>query len=296
MFQFSHSYTAYSGGSPSRAIKISNDGLVCGAGSKLVRMTSRRGHARLLIEDDAERLIAMLSAARGRPVAAHEIVPHVRAAGEYWARGDKALANLRLIFPNLPQLRDEADGVRLRLAEYVLDQGFAPDALMKELGFPSISEVLHKYREDQPRVPAGSGDESGRWTQDANYKPSQSRPVRLAEDLPAEDEKQYEERRLAGQTSRQEDIQHGHGEPLRIPRFPAGVGPGPFASKPIPVGPGPKPGPAVQRQLNAEGREHGCHTCGTKDPGTPNGNFIGDHQPPTALISPGEKQYYFSIA
>lgn len=37
--------------------------------------------------------------------------------------------------------------------------------------------------------------------------------------------------------------------------------------------------PAERRELNRIGRKFGCHTCGTTDPGTPSGNFIGDHQP-----------------
>jgi hypothetical protein len=35
------------------------------------------------------------------------------------------------------------------------------------------------------------------------------------------------------------------------------------------------------------GKEWGCHHCGTKNPGTPNGRFIFDHNPATALSPPG---------
>lgn len=31
---------------------------------------------------------------------------------------------------------------------------------------------------------------------------------------------------------------------------------------------------------------YGCHTCGTKNPGTKSGNAIADHQPPQALDDP----------
>jgi hypothetical protein len=37
-------------------------------------------------------------------------------------------------------------------------------------------------------------------------------------------------------------------------------------------------------------RKHGCHTCGTKDPGTKSGNAVVDHQPPSALDQP--KDFY----
>jgi hypothetical protein len=32
--------------------------------------------------------------------------------------------------------------------------------------------------------------------------------------------------------------------------------------------------------------KHGCHRCGTKDPGTTSGDAVGDHQPPKALGDP----------
>lgn len=64
--------------------------------------------------------------------------------------------------------------------------------------------------------------------------------------------------------------------------------PGPFASDSIPArGPG--------RSFNAGERawadEVGvCHTCGTTNPGTKSGHFVLDHQPPSALVSPGTAQ------
>jgi hypothetical protein len=38
-----------------------------------------------------------------------------------------------------------------------------------------------------------------------------------------------------------------------------------------------------REEVNRIGRESGCHTCGTRDPGTRLGNFIVDHQLPTGL-------------
>ncbi len=40
---------------------------------------------------------------------------------------------------------------------------------------------------------------------------------------------------------------------------------------------------AEQRQINELFKKHGCHTCGTKNPGTTSGNAVGDHQDPQAL-------------
>ncbi|MGH8474233.1 MAG: RHS repeat-associated core domain-containing protein [Burkholderiales bacterium] len=70
------------------------------------------------------------------------------------------------------------------------------------------------------------------------------------------------------------------------------VGPGPHAKESIPALPG-RPTAAQQREVNRIGQEHGCHTCGTKQPGTKSGNFVGDHQPPTKLSPPGGKQVFY---
>jgi hypothetical protein len=65
------------------------------------------------------------------------------------------------------------------------------------------------------------------------------------------------------------------------------TGPGRFAAEWVPA---PPPGQrltrAEQLELNRLGALHGCHTCGTFNPGTRRGNFIGDHQIPTALGRP----------
>ena len=45
--------------------------------------------------------------------------------------------------------------------------------------------------------------------------------------------------------------------------------------------------------IDAYGRQTGCHTCGTRDPGTATGHFVPDHQPPTSLAAPGEPQQLF---
>ena len=273
------------------SIAMTDQGLVCGAGSKLVRRKPvASGVSPLMMNDDVERLVAMLTAAFGRRFDAAEVLAPVSAAAAHWDRGDKALANFRLAFARLPRLRNQADADRLRLAEYVLDQGLPPDSLLKELGFAALSNEVRKYREDEPRVPAGFGEQGGRWTSDAAFGPSTASPTRVAEELPEEDEKTFEERRLSGATTRHEDIVHGRGGLLDTPGLPRGIGAGIFAQEPIPAGPGPKPNVETQGKLNQIGI---CHQCGTRDPGTKSGNMIGDHQRPTALIGPGEQQYYY---
>jgi hypothetical protein len=63
----------------------------------------------------------------------------------------------------LPKI-DETGAYRLFLAATTLERGLSPSDLMKALGFPRAARGIEKYWEDQPRVPAGSGRESGQWT------------------------------------------------------------------------------------------------------------------------------------
>ena len=51
--------------------------------------------------------------------------------------------------------------------------------------------------------------------------------------------------------------------------------------------------PDERDAINKIGTETGCHTCGIKNPGTKSGNFVPDHQPPTAIRQPGESQDLF---
>lgn len=136
---------------------------------RLVRF--REGTNRLAVEADRDRLLALLSVAFRRPVAA-DVLRHVEAASTHWRRGDKALANLRLVFSDLPRLDTPADAQRLRAVEYLLDEGLAPRDLMTKLGLDTAVLSLSKYDPDQPRVPAGSGRESGRWTDSGGGAPA----------------------------------------------------------------------------------------------------------------------------
>ncbi len=73
-----------------------------------------------------------------------------------------------------------------------------------------------------------------------------------------------------------------------------GIGPGPFADDSIPArGPGYSTRVGERDEINRIGRETGCHTCGTRDPGTTSGNFVRDHQPPNAWNSFGWAQRIF---
>ena len=61
----------------------------------------------------------------------------------------------------LPRPREAAH--RLFLADRLLDRGAEPQMILKALGL-GAGVLARLYNPDQPRVPAGSGVESGRWT------------------------------------------------------------------------------------------------------------------------------------
>lgn len=68
--------------------------------------------------------------------------------------------------------------------------------------------------------------------------------------------------------------------------------PGPYAGDGVPASKGKSRSfTADERaQINQQGQENGCHTCGTKSAGTKSGNFIPDHQPPNSLVPDGTPQ------
>ncbi len=74
------------------------------AGSVLARMPNTTSRPHLALAADRERLLALLSVADGWPLRGDTILCPIEAASSHWQRGDKALANLRLVFSGLPPL------------------------------------------------------------------------------------------------------------------------------------------------------------------------------------------------
>jgi hypothetical protein len=73
-----------------------------------------------------------------------------------------------------------------------------------------------------------------------------------------------------------------------------GIGPGPFAGESISArGPERDFTAAERREINRIGSETGCNTCGTLDPGTKSGNFVADHQYPSAINPAGRAQQLY---
>lgn len=163
----------------SQTVEIDEDGLVLGAGTILARMGRDQSSAQVLaFDEDQPRLFALFAAACGRSPPS-DLLAHLESAARFWNRGDKALANIRLAFGRLPRLDDRTDAYRLFLAERLLDEGLSPNALMKIMGLEPAPSDLVKYNPDQPRVPAGSGKPSGRWTS-GGAEPGQTPPKAAA--------------------------------------------------------------------------------------------------------------------
>ena len=249
------------------SVAMTDSGLVCGAGSVLARMAGRAdGTARLALDTDKGRLLAMLSVVTGEPVSAAKILHHVEAAAAHWQRGDKALANLRLVFARLPRPGDTAAVERLALTERLLDEGLAPGSLMKALWPQPVEDGLRRYDPAQPRVPAGHGVESGRW----EFADGSAGDVRFddgrivvaanageAKGGSLEEEKLFEERDREGIATPEEEVAHGRGiDPLA--GLPRGVARGSWSAidaaardalTTVGPGQGPNYGTAVHTQM-----------------------------------------------
>ncbi len=163
-----------------REMAFTQAGLALGRGTILAEFEKKGRACGLAFDGEEARLLSLLTAAFAAPVAPH-VVEKIRRAGEIWRAGDKALAQIHLAFLGLPKI-DETDAYRLFLAGTALEKGLRPSELMKALGFPRAARDIEKYNPDQPRVPAGSGRESGQWTSGnggATDSPTQP-PVRVA--------------------------------------------------------------------------------------------------------------------
>ncbi|MGP0060364.1 MAG: hypothetical protein ACLPID_13860 [Beijerinckiaceae bacterium] len=145
------------------SMRFVDGGLALGRGTYIARFARGTKSSQSLDLDGHEAcILALLAAAHDRHVS-HRAIETIRRAAEIWQTGDKALAQIRLVYVGLPPI-DERGAYRLDLAVDLLDKGFSPRRLLRELGFQSTLRELEKFDPYQPRMPAGSGRESGRWT------------------------------------------------------------------------------------------------------------------------------------
>jgi hypothetical protein len=143
-------------------MEISREGLMLGAGTVLAGIAKEeRGRLRLAL-DDEPRALALLATAYERPVEDY-VLAKMRRAAELWTEGDKALAHIHLAYARLPPC-EEDQALRLFVADELIEAGVTPETLMKAQGFDPGPLALLKFNPNQPRLPAGSGRESGEWS------------------------------------------------------------------------------------------------------------------------------------
>lgn len=149
-------------------------------------------------------------------------------------------------------------------------------------------------------MPACHHRESGRWTSgDGKSGVETQDHIHLAaedsEEKGREDQQDLPEaeRRALREAPRKEDVEEGRGILLQTPLVEGSdpIGIGRYAGESIPARSPSRNFTVKERQeTNRIGRETGCHSCGTKEPGTPKNNLILDHQPPSALNFSGAPQ------
>jgi hypothetical protein len=146
------------------SIRTCGEGLTLGAGTMLAGMgRDECGRPRHAL-DDEPRALALLATAYDRPVEAC-FVAKLRRACERWTEGEKALAHIHLAHAGVPPCGPD-QALRLFVADELIEAGVAPRILMTAQGFdPATLDLLKaNFNQAQPRWPAGSGRDSGRWS------------------------------------------------------------------------------------------------------------------------------------
>lgn len=148
----------------STVMHLASEGLVLGAGTLVVAAdTARRLNS---LRGQEARVLALLSAAYNRTVPL-SVLGNIERAGKSWREGDDALAYIHLAHSGLPELQDPREAAhRLFLADELMKLGGKPRAIFEILNLDAtfIDAIDKRYNAAEPRIPAGSGRISGRWT------------------------------------------------------------------------------------------------------------------------------------
>ncbi|MGD0565409.1 MAG: hypothetical protein ABSA66_20275 [Roseiarcus sp.] len=142
--------------------EFASGSLTLGAGTKIAepRGVSRDEAA------EGERAVALVSTAIGRPLDA-SAAAHVRRALAKAREGDAPLALTHLALAGAGRLTEPCeDARRLFMADGLMKAGVPPCAILEALRDKPLTpaDLDRAYNPDQPRVPAGNGIISGRWT------------------------------------------------------------------------------------------------------------------------------------
>jgi hypothetical protein len=143
---------------------FSADGLALGAGTILLPAIAPRCLANL--QGEEARLLALLSATYGKAISPSVFSSIMRAA-KSWSRGDDVGAAIHLSHAGLPRPDDPDEAARrLFVTDAFIKSGTSPIGILQALGLEAsyVGTVAKFYNELEPRVPAGNGIISGRWT------------------------------------------------------------------------------------------------------------------------------------
>jgi hypothetical protein len=143
---------------------FSPEGLALGAGTVLLPAVGPRRLADL--QGEEARLLALLSATYGKGVSPSAL-GNIERAAKSWHEGDDAAAVIHLAHAGLPLPIDPSEEARrLFVTDAFIKAGTSPVGILQALGLDAsyIESVAKLYNELEPRVPAGNGIFSGRWT------------------------------------------------------------------------------------------------------------------------------------
>jgi hypothetical protein len=147
-----------------RTPRLKAGGLTLGAGTLLAPATDTGEFRSIDIEGRENRLRALLCAAYGQPAGARAI-DHIRRGAQRLSEGDERVAAIHFALAGLGFLKPgEQAAKRLFLADILMEAGAKPETVLRGLGHDEAGEDLRRYQADEPRVPAGSGTQSGEWT------------------------------------------------------------------------------------------------------------------------------------
>jgi hypothetical protein len=152
----------------STELNFAPEGLVLGAGTLLLRAEGPRRLQNLAGREG--RVLALLSAAYGKAVAP-SVLGNIERAAKAWCEGDECLAYIHLAHVGLQPLHDcEESAYRPFLAEGAMREGASPRRVLEALHVDAdyIDAIEKFYNSAEPRVPAGSGKQSGEWTRDSD--------------------------------------------------------------------------------------------------------------------------------
>jgi hypothetical protein len=153
----------------SPAMYFSPDGLALGAGTILLPAVGPRRLADL--QGEEARLLTLLAATYGKAISP-SVLGGIERAAKCWHEGDDMAALDHLVDAGLPPPVDQAEEARrLFVTDAFIKAGTHPLAILQMLGLDAayVEIVAKLYNPLEPRVPAGNGVFSGRWTKALSF-------------------------------------------------------------------------------------------------------------------------------